>query len=241
MRHALITGITGNDGSFLAELLLEKGYEVFAMARRESWHSPNNASHLVDRTRILFGDMGEGTDIATGIAFNHESERRPHHFLTQKVAYGAACAALGIRDSPMLNEVGKPLVDSRKLALGCFEIARDWGYAGDIVWAMWRMLQEPTPTDLVLDTGVLHSLADLCTTAYQSVGCDWRECIISDPSLVRPLDSEQTLANPTRARELLNWKLSTSFESMIQKMVEAQILRLQEKAESTPRASQHSN
>ena len=132
----------------------------------------------------------------------------------------------------MLNEVGKPAVQSGRLALGCIEIARDWGYAGDFVWAMWRMLQEPTPTDLVLGTGVPHSLADLCKTAYQSVGCDWSQCIISDPSLVRPLESGQTLANPTRARELLNWKLSTSFDAMIRKMVEAQIRRLEGKSRS---------
>jgi GDPmannose 4,6-dehydratase len=344
MTHALITGITGQDGSFLAELLLEKGYKVFGMARRESWYAPNNASHLADRIQILFGDMGEGTDIAsalqlskpdeiynlaaqsrpgeswarpsetlllnglgavrlfegvkihcpkarvyqasssemfgvqlpgsqnedspfnplspyaaskvyahqmskiyrdsyglfiaTGIAFNHESERRPHHFLSQKVAHGAACAALGIQDSPLLNEVGKPAVQSGKLALGCIDIARDWGYAGDFVWAMWRMLQEPHPTNLVLGTGVLHSLADLCKTAYQSVGCDWSKSVISDPSLVRPLESGQSLADPTRARKLLNWNPSTSFDAMIRKMVKAEICRLRGKSRAHAQSSQ---
>jgi GDPmannose 4,6-dehydratase len=179
-----------------------------------------------------------GLFIATGIAFNHESERRPHHFLSQKVAHGAACAALGIQDSPLLNEVGKPAVQSGKLALGCIDIARDWGYAGDFVWAMWRMLQEPHPTNLVLGTGVLHSLADLCKTAYQSVGCDWSKSVISDPSLVRPLESGQSLADPTRARKLLNWNPSTSFDAMIRKMVKAEICRLRGKSRARAQSSQ---
>jgi len=248
MKRALITGITGQDGSFLAELLLEKGYQVFGLVRRESWHRPNSASHLAGRIEVLFGDMSEGVDIASaiqdakpdeiynlasqsrpgeswarapetllvnglgalrlfeavrhncpacrvyhasssemfgqsvvahqneqtpfnpvnpyaaakvyahhmakiyresyglyiasGILFNHESERRPLHFLTQKVAYGAACTALGISDSPDLNEMGRPVVQHGKLALGNLEIARDWGYAGDFVRAMWLMLQQ---------------------------------------------------------------------------------------------------
>ena len=332
MKKALITGITGQDGSFLAELLLEKGYRVFGFARQESWYRPNKSSHLEGQIEVLFGDMAEGVDIAsavqeakpdeiynlasqsrpaeswarapetllvnglgairlfeavrhncftcrvyhasssemfgqasitpqnektpfnpvnpyaaakvyahqmakiyrdsyglniaTGILFNHESERRPLHFLTQKVAYGAACAALGISDSPDLNEMGRPIVQHGKLALGNLEIARDWGYAGDFVRAMWLMLQHERADDFVVGTGQLHTLRDLCETAYRCVDKDWREKVVSDPALVRPLESGQTLADPTKARKQLGWEPTISFDEMVKKMVAAQMLRL---------------
>ncbi|HYC36637.1 MAG TPA: GDP-mannose 4,6-dehydratase [Usitatibacter sp.] len=333
MKRALITGITGQDGSFLAEYLLEKGYKVFGFARRDSWFRPNCSSHLADRIDVLFGDMGEGVDIATaildsepdevynlasqsrpgeswarapetlvvnglgairlfealrhhrpqcrvyhasssemfgqavvtpqnedtpfnpvnpyaaakvyahqmvriyrgsyglfissGLLFNHESERRPVHFVTQKVAYGAACASLGISDSPDLNERGRPIVEGGKLALGNLEISRDWGYAGDFVRAMWLMLQREQPDDFVIGTGKLHTLRDLCETAYRSVGLDWRDCVVSDPGLVRPLESAQLLADASKARRELGWAPTVSFEQMVQKMVAAQAAHLQ--------------
>lgn len=332
MKKALITGITGQDGSFLAELLLEKGYQVFGLARKESWYRQNNASHLAGRIEILFGDMSEGVDIASaiqdakpdeiynlasqsrpgeswsrapetllvnglgavrlfeavrhhcpacrvyhasssemfgqasivpqseetpfnpvnpyaaakvyahqmakiyresyglyiasGILFNHESERRPLHFLTQKVAYGAACAALGILDSPDINEMGRPIVQRGKLALGNLDIARDWGYASDFVHAMWLMLQRERADDFVIGTGKLHTLRDLCETAYSSVDRDWRESVVSDPALVRPMESGQTLADPSKANKLLGWEPTISFDEMVKKMVTAQMLRL---------------
>jgi len=333
MKRALITGITGQDGSFLAELLLEKGYRVFGLARRESWLRKNNANHLAGHVDILFGDMSEGIDIssviqeaqpdeiynlasqsrpgeswarasetllinglgatrlfetvrhtcpacrvyhasssemfgqvtvtpqnelttfnpvnpyaaakvyahhmakiyrdsyglyiATGILFNHESERRPLHFLVQKVAYGAACAALGISDSPDLNEMGRPIVQNGKLALGNLEIARDWGYARDFVRAMWLMLQQEQPEDFVIGTGELHTLKYLCEVAYSSVGRNWKESVVSDPAFVRPLESGQTQASPLKARQKLGWEPTISFEEMVQEMVAAQMLRLQ--------------
>lgn len=332
MKTALIMGITGQDGSFLAEFLLEKGCRVFGLVRRESWYRPNNASHLADRIEILFGDMSEGVDIASavqdakpdeiynlasqsrpgeswrrapetllvnglgairlfeavrhhypqcrvfhasssemfgqattapqneqtpfnpvnpyaaakvyahqmahiyrdsyglyiasGILFNHESERRPLHFLTQKVAYGAACAGLGISDSPDFNEMGRPIVQHGKLALGNLDIARDWGYAGDFASAMWLMLQQDRPDDFVIGTGELHTLQDLCEVAYRCVNKDWREFVVSDPALVRPLESGQTLADTSKARRYLGWEPTISFDQMVKKMVSAQMLRL---------------
>lgn len=332
MKRALITGVTGQDGSFLAELLLEKGYRVFGLARRDSWYRPNNVSHLTGRIELLFGDMSEGVDIASaiqeakpdeiynlasqsrpgeswarapetllvnglgairlfeavrhhypacrvyqasssemfgqasialqneqtpfnpvnpyaaakvyahemvriyresyglyiasGILFNHESERRPLHFLTQKVAHGAACAALGISDSPDLNEMGRPIVQHGKLALGNLEISRDWGYAGDFVRAMWLMLQQERPYDFVIGTGQLHTLQDLCETAYRCVDRDWRDSVVSDPALVRPLEAGQTLADPSKARKQLGWEPTVSFDEMVKKMVAAQVRRL---------------
>jgi GDPmannose 4,6-dehydratase len=332
VKRALITGITGQDGSFLAELLLAKGYRVSGFARRETWYRPNNASHLTGRIELLFGDMSEGVDIASaiqeakpdeiynlasqsrpgeswarapetllvnglgairlfeavrhncpacqvyqasssemfgqvsvapqnertpfnpvnpyaaaklyahqmvriyresyglyivsGILFNHESERRPLHFLTQKVAYGAACAALGISDSPDLNEMGRPIVQHGKLALGNLEISRDWGYAGDFVRAMWLMLQQERADDFVIGTGQLHTLQDLCETAYRCVDRDWRASVVSDPALIRPLESGQTLADPSKARQQLGWAPAVSFDEMVRRMVAAQVLRL---------------
>ncbi len=332
MKTALITGITGQDGSFLAEWLLEKGYRVFGLARHDSWYRPNSATHLAERIGVLFGDMAEGVDIssaiqdsrpdeiynlasqsrpgeswarapetllvnalgairlfeavrhncpasrvyhasssemfgqasrvpqdeqtpfnpvnpyaaakvyahqmariyresyglfiANGVLFNHESERRPLHFLTQKVAYGAACAALDILDSPDLNEMGRPIVQHGKLALGNLDIARDWGYAGDFVRAMWLMLQQDHPDDFVIGTGRLHTLKELCETAYRCVDRDWRDSVVSDPALVRPLESGQTLADPSKARRKLGWEPTVSFDEMVKRMVAAQMARL---------------
>jgi GDPmannose 4,6-dehydratase len=340
MKRALITGITGQDGSFLAELLLEKGYEVFGFARRDSWFRPNCSSHLAERIHVLFGDMAEGVDIATaildsepdeiynlasqsrpgeswarapetlivnglgairlfeavrhhrpkcrmyhasssemfgqaltspqnedtpfnpvnpyaaakvyahqmvriyrgsyglyvssGLLFNHESERRPLHFVTQKVAYGAACAALGIADSPDLNERGRPIVEQGRLALGNLDISRDWGHAHDFVRAMWLMLQRDKPDDYVIGTGELHTLRDLCEVAYGSVGLDWRERVVSDPALVRPLEAGRMLADAAKARRELAWTPTLSFEEMVRRMVAAQVERLT-KLDAAPR------
>ena len=174
-----------------------------------------------------------GLYIASGLLFNHESERRPLHYLTQKVAYGAACAALGITDSPDLNEMGRPIVQHGKLALGSLEIARDWGYAGDFVRAMWLMLQQERPDDFVIGTGQLHTLQDLCETAYRCVDRDWRVNVVSDPALVRPLESGQTLADPSKARKQLGWEPTVSFDEMVKKMVVVQMLRLKNVVHNT--------
>ena len=334
MKRALITGITGQDGSFLAEFLLARGYAVYGLARRESWFRANNASHLAGRVEILFGDMTEGIDIAsavqdarpdeiynlasqsrpgeswarapetlmingmaairlfetvrhacpaakvyhasssemfgrttgvaqdedtpfnpqnpyaaakvyahqmariyresygmfiaTGILFNHESERRPLHFVTQKIAYGAACAALGIGDSPDLNERGRPIVEQGRLALGNLEVARDWGHARDFVRAMWLVLQQAEADDFVVGTGIVHTLRDLCDAAYAHVGLDWRAHVVSDPALVRPLETGRTVANPARARARLGWEPEIGFAQMVHGMVDAQLARLRE-------------
>lgn len=332
MKRALITGITGQDGSYLAEFLLDRGYKVFGLARKESWSRLNNASHLAGRVEVLFGNMADDDDISSsleavrpdevynlasqsrpgeswvkapetllvngmgairlfeavrracpqarvyhasssemfgwasevpqsektpfnpanpyaaskvyahnmvriyresyglflssGILFNHESERRALHFVTQKVAYGAACAALGIDESPDLNERGQPIVSGGKLALGNLEIARDWGHSMDFVRAMWLILQHEKPDDFVIGTGVLHTLRQLCESAYGRVGRKWDEHVVSDPALVRPLETFQTLADPSKAKRELGWVPTISFEEMVARMVEAQLTQL---------------
>jgi GDPmannose 4,6-dehydratase len=114
-------------------------------------------------------------------------------------------------------------VQHGKLALGNLEIARDWGYAGDFVRAMWLILQQESPDDYVIGTGKLHTLKQLCETAYGSVGKDWRDFVVSDPALVRPLETGQSLADPSKARLQLGWEPTVSFDEMIGHMVRAQL------------------
>ena len=327
MRNALITGITGQDGFYLAETLLTKGYRVTGFSRTNQI-----ASQLKDKINIITGDISNETDIATAIEctmpdeiyhlasqsrpgeswtqapktlcanglgtlylleairticptarvchasssdlfgqaqsspqnentpfnpcnpyaasklyahnmtqiyrdshhlfianailFNHESERRPLHFITQKIAYGAACASLDILNSPEKNEQGNPIVSQGKLALGNLETARDWGYAPDFVQAMWLMLQQEKPDDFVIGTGKLHTLKQLCEIAYQHVGKNWQEHVFSDPAFLRPLETTQARADASKAHQVLGWKPSISFQTMIETMVDEQMKRL---------------
>ena len=332
MKRALITGITGQDGSYLAEFLLGRGYQVYGLIRREHWFRPSNVTALADRVHVLFGDISEGVDISlalqaakpdevynfasqsrpdeswaraaetlmingmgalrlfeavrhvcpgarvyqasssemfgdvkvipqnedtpfnpcnpyaaskvyahemvriyresyglficSGIAFNHESERRPLHFVTQKIAYGAACAARGIRTSPHVNECGRPVIEDGRLALGNLDTARDWGHASDFVRAMWLMLQLDQPDDFVVGTGHVHTLRQLCEVAYAHVGLDWEGHVVRDQALARPLETGQTVADARKARTVLKWEPTISFEQMVHNMVDAQISHL---------------
>jgi GDPmannose 4,6-dehydratase len=168
-----------------------------------------------------------GLYIATGILFNHESERRALSFVTQKIAYGAACAGLGIMNSPDLNERSRPIVENGKLSLGNLDIARDWGYAPDYVNAMWLILQQERAEDFAIGTGTLHTLRELCQFAYQSVNLDWQDFVISDPELMRPTEPGITYADITKANQLLGWRPSLSFQEMVEHMVNSQVKNLQ--------------
>lgn len=338
MRSALITGVTGQDGFYLAELLLEKGYRVFGFAHNNKEPQLRLGAQLSEKIDIFYGDISDEEDIiavikrtkpeeiynfasqsqpgaswnqvpktlgvnglgavrlfeavrvvcpnarlchasssemfgqtkvspqneetpfaptnpyaaskvyahqmariyresyglfiSSAILFNHESERRPLHFVSQKVAYGAACAALGIEDSPDKNERGMPIVAQGRLALGNLEVSRDWGYAPDYVRAMWLMLQQDKPDDFVIGTGRLHTLRALCETAYRYVNKDWQNHIISDPALLRPLESTQTLADNSKIKRILGWRSSIDFEGMVRKMVDAQIKQLSTSVQS---------
>lgn len=326
---ALITGITGQDGSFLAELLTEKGYRVVGLARKrdeeallrlpksvemyygdlingydisnllqeilpheiynlasqskpsESWGEPvatlmANAYSVIElfeavktvspdskifhaSSAEMYGNIGccpqredtpfqpvnpyaaskvyahnmariyresYGLFISTGILFNHESNRRPMNFVSQKVAYGAACASLGISDSEALNEIGRPIVSGGKVSLGNLNVHRDWGSATDFVIAMWLMLQCSSADDFVLGTGKLHSLKDLCEAAYGYVGLDWESHVTHDSGLDRPADTQMLLADISKAQRVLNWLPRVSFAGMVEDMVDAHIERL---------------
>jgi GDPmannose 4,6-dehydratase len=176
-------------------------------------------AHIYRRSYGLF--------IACGILFNHESPLRRINFLTQKVAYGAACARLGIASSRLLNEEGEPIVSDGKVALGNLDASRDWGHARDYVEAMRRMTRHPTAEDFVIGTGTLRTVRDLCETAYGYVGKDWRDCVRTDPRFLRPSETGPTVADASKAHRELGWAPTIAFETMIAEMVDAQIAALQ--------------
>ena len=316
----------------MSELLLEKGYEVFGLARKETWEQRGSASNLSKKINCVYGDITKEDDVrsavksitpdeiynlaslsdpgsswrrpadfllangtsvlflldavrsespktriyqasssemygdtsansqneetpfnpvnpyaaakvyahlmariyrqtyglyvATGIMFNHESERRPLRFLTQKVAYGAACTALGIDCSPDLNEQGRPIVEAGRLTLGNMTVARDWGYAPDFVRGMWLILQQEIPQDFVIGTGKLHTVQELCEIAYSHVGHDWKKNVRSSQELFRPVESTVSRCDSAKAKKLLGWEPLVSFEEMVIRMVETQIQKL---------------
>jgi GDPmannose 4,6-dehydratase len=145
---------------------------------------------------------------ASGILFNHESPRRGLEFVTRKVSDGVARIKLGLE---------------KTLTLGNLDAGRDWGYAGDYVDAMWRMLQRDEPEDYVVGTGVTHTVRDLVALAFDHVGLDWEAYVMFDPSLQRPAEVEHLLANATKAKEDLGWEPRVSFDQLVRMMVDADL------------------
>jgi len=317
MPKAVITGITGQDGSYLAELLLSKGYEVVGVVRRTSHHSYERIEHLLDRIEIVPADLldqhsltmvmqeakpdevynlaaqsyvptswsqpvltGEFTALGvtrileairlahpvarfyqasssemygrvtetpqrettsfyprspygvakayghwitvnyresyglyavSGILFNHESPRRGIEFVTRKVTDGVARITRGL---------------ATELRLGNLDAKRDWGYAGDYVDAMWRMLQQPAPQDFVIGTGVCHTVRDLVEAAFGHVGLDWRKYVVTDPRFIRPAEVDLLVADPSKAKAELDWTPTVDFAALIAMMVDADLERL---------------
>ena len=316
-RRALITGVTGQDGSYLAELLLDKGYEVVGVVRRTSHDSYERIGHLLGRLQIVPADLldqhsltavirdarphevynlaaqsfvptswsqpvltGEFTALGvtrlleavrlahpearfyqasssemfgkvvetpqrestpfyprspygvakvyghwitvnyresyglyavSGILFNHESPRRGLEFVTRKVSHAVASIAQG---------------KATELRLGNIEASRDWGYAGDYVEAMWRMLQQPEPRDFVIGTGETHTVRELCEIAFSHAGLDWKRHVKVDPGLVRPAEVDVLRADPSNARRALGWTPTVSFPALVRMMVDADLERL---------------
>ena len=152
-----------------------------------------------------------GLFACSGILYNHESPRRPPQFVTRKIALAAAAIKLGLRD---------------RLSIGNLEAKRDWGFAGDHVEAMWRMLQADTAEDYVIGTGVLHTVRDLVETAFSCVDLDWQKYVETDPTLVREDEHFQLVADPTKAKHNLHWEPQVSFEQLIETMVKTDVERL---------------
>ena len=188
--------------------------------------NPYGAAKLYAHTLAQIYNKSYGLFIACGILFNHESPRRGMHFLTQKVAFGAACIKLGILNSPDLNEQGEPIVKDGKIALGNLDAKRDWGFAGDYVEPMWMMLQRQTPETYVIGTGEVRTVRQLCETAFESVDLDWKKHVIIDPRFIRLTETGTTVADATKAKNELGWTPRTSFSDLVKMMVDHQLKRL---------------
>jgi GDPmannose 4,6-dehydratase len=158
------------------------------------------AHHLVVNYRESFGQFA-----STGILFNHESPLRDIKFVTRKISQGVAEIARGKKDS---------------LILGNIEISRDWGWAPDYVDGMISILEHDSPDDFILATCESHTLKEFVDTAFQSVGIeDWAKYLIIDSALVRPADVISVVGDSSKAREILSWSPTVSFESMVRTMV----------------------
>ena len=148
---------------------------------------------------------------ANGVLFNHESPLRGIEFVTRKVTDGVAKIKLGLKD---------------KIVLGNLDAKRDWGYAGDFVEAMWKILQQEEPDDYVIATGIQYTIGELLEKSFEAVGIsDWQNYVESDPRFKRPAELHSLCGDPTKAREKLGWQPKTSFDEMIKMMVEADIKR----------------
>tara|TARA_B100001769_G_scaffold205575_1_gene165109 strand:- start:100 stop:1077 length:978 start_codon:yes stop_codon:yes gene_type:complete len=311
---ALITGITGQDGSYLAEALLQRGYDVVGMVRRSSTvnyeriahiqgsiefvngdlldqislidaikiHEPDeiynlaaqsfvqtsfgqpvltgettalSVTRMLDAIRIvnpkirfyqassseMFGKVAEvpqtestpfyprspygvakvyghwitvnyresyNLHASSGILFNHESPRRGLEFVTRKISYGAASIKLGLEE---------------KLSLGNLDAKRDWGFAGDYVEAMWMMLQQEEPDDYVICSGMTHSVREFCDLAFNHLGLNYEDHIVVDEQFFRPAEVDLLVGDYGKAKKVLAWEPSTSFEDLVTMMVEADL------------------
>jgi GDPmannose 4,6-dehydratase len=318
-RRALITGISGQDGSFLAELLLEKGYEVSGFVHGDpqerslgcsehlrerlsllggdlldpaslraaieqvqphelyhlaspsfipaSWERPAETMRAIagstavlleavrdtdPRARVwvaasgaMFGDapqspqdestpcrpttpyavaklaahqlvgalrVHDGLYACSGIVFNHESERRPHQFVTRTVTRAAAQIKLGLAE---------------EVTLGSLDAVRDWSFAGDVMRGAWLTLQAEQPEDYVLASGVGRTVAQLVDTAFACVGLEAERYVRVDRKLVRAPERTPSVGDPSKAREQLGWEPQVSFEQLVERMVEADLRELQ--------------
>jgi GDPmannose 4,6-dehydratase len=315
-KKALITGITGQDGSYLAELLMAKGYEVHGLVRRSSELIRSRlvaaqASDTDEQLTLHYGDLDDGFSLArvlqasqpdevyhlaaqshvqvsfempeytgavtgigtlkllealrssglparfyqasssemfgsapppqseltpfhprspyaiakvyaywatvnyreaygmftsNGILFNHESPRRGETFVTRKITLAVAAILAG---------------KQHELHLGNLEARRDWGFAGDYVEAMWRMLQVDQPDDFVIATGTAYSVRQFCEAAFGYVGLDYNDYVVVDPRYMRPSEVDDLFGDPTKARDVLGWNPSTTFTELVHMMVDA--------------------
>ncbi len=316
-KRALITGITGQDGSYLAELLLSEGYDVYGVVRRASTENYERIEHLRGQVTLLQADLLDQSSLvqairesnptelynlaaqsfvptswaqpvltaeftaigvtkvleamravnpeirfyqasssemygkvlevpqsedtpfyprspygvakvyghyitvnyresynlhaSSGILFNHESPRRGLEFVTRKVTDGVSRIKLGL---------------ATELRMGNLDSQRDWGFAGDYVKAMWLMLQQDTPDDFVVATGETHTVKELVQLAFDRVGLDWEKYVVIDPRFIRPAEVDLLIGEPAKAKNVLGWVPQTSFQTLVNMMVDADMDRL---------------
>ena len=313
-KRALITGITGQDGSYLAEFLLEQGYEVHGVVRRSSTEGGERIDHIVNRVHLHQADLLDQSSLAqaiddsqpteiynlaaqsfvptswkqpvltaeftgvavtrvleamrsvkseariyqasssemygrvlevpqsettpfyprspygvakvyghyitvnyresydmfavSGILFNHESPRRGLEFVTRKISNGVARIKLGL---------------DTELRLGNRDAQRDWGFAGDYVQAMWKMLQQDEPDDYVIATGETHTVQEFVEIAFAHAGLDWQEYVKVDPAFIRPAEVDLLIGDPAKAKAKLGWEPSVDFRGLVEMMVDADL------------------
>ncbi|MEM8503287.1 MAG: GDP-mannose 4,6-dehydratase [Cyanobacteria bacterium P01_D01_bin.1] len=174
--------------------------------------NPYGAAKLHAHWTMVHHRERYGLFACSGILYNHESPRRPPQFVTRKISMAAAAIKLGLRD---------------RLSIGNLDAKRDWGFAGDHVEAMWRMLQADVAEDYVIGTGRLHTVRDLVATAFECVNLDWQKYVETDPNLVRSDEHFQLVADPSKARQNLGWEPKVSFEELISAMVQADLKYLE--------------
>ena len=314
MPTALITGVTGQVGSYLAEFLLSKGYDVVGMVRRSSTVTFERIQHIQNDISIIQGDLhdqssltavleqyhpdevynlaaqsfvaaswsqavltGEVTALGvtrmleairqvnpkcrfyqasssemfgkvveapqnettpfyprspygvakvyghwitvnyresynmfavSGILFNHESPRRGLEFVTRKISHGVASIKIGL---------------DRELRLGNMDSQRDWGFAGEYVEVIWKMLQREAPDDYVIGTGKTHSVREFCELAFNFVGLNYQDYVVQDPLFMRPSEVDRLIADPSKARQELGWSPRVGFKDLVAMMVEADL------------------
>jgi GDPmannose 4,6-dehydratase len=155
-----------------------------------------------------------GMHASSGILFNHESPMRGPEFVTRKISMAVARIAAGKQD---------------RVALGNIEAKRDWGFAGDYVDAMWRMLQQPQGDDFVISTSETHSVRDFLEVAFNRVGIsDWEKHVYQDPAFFRPAEVDLLIGDATKAREVLGWTPKVDFAQLVEMMVDADVARERE-------------
>ena len=171
--------------------------------------SPYGAAKVFGHYTTVNYRESYGLHATSGILFNHESPRRGLEFVTRKVSNGVARIKLGLQE---------------KITLGNLEAARDWGYSGDYVEAMWLMLQQDEPDDYVIATGETHSIRELLELAFAAAGIDgWEKYVESDKRFMRPAEVDILTGDAGKARERLGWKPKVSFSELVKMMVEADL------------------
>jgi GDPmannose 4,6-dehydratase len=183
--------------------------------------SPYGAAKVFGHYTTVNYREAYGLHASSGICFNHESPRRGLEFVTRKVTNSMARIKLGLQD---------------KITLGNLDSSRDWGYAGDYVEAMWRMLQQPEPSDFVIAMGETHTNRELLEVAAGVAGFDdWHPLVQQDERFMRPAEVDILTGDATKAREILSWRPRVTFEELVQMMYENDLKEEQARAAAAQR------
>ena len=174
--------------------------------------SPYGVSKVYGHYMTINYRESYGMHASSGILFNHESPRRGEEFVTRKVSKAVARIKLGLQD---------------EIVMGNLDARRDWGYAGDYVEAMWRMLQQDVADDYVISTGETHSIEELLSVAFNHVGIeDWRRHVRQDPAFMRPAEVDLLIGDSAKAKAKLGWEPTVSFTDLVKMMVDADLAAL---------------